>query len=143
MLDAHSSLVMSALSGASGVLLGAFGAHALKKKLVQNGMKENWGTAVQYQMIHALALMGVSVLLSAGNIGGNKHSGFTRKRLSSAGTCFTAGSLLFSGSIYLLCFVAGTPPAKVLGPITPIGGLLLIGGWVELLRAVLDSGNSP
>lgn len=95
------------------VALGAFGAHALKPQLLANESLEVWKTAVQYQMWHALAL-----LLFAHIPGRGRASRMIP-------LCFGLGVLLFSGSLYALA-LAGP---KWLGPITPLGGLLLMLGW--------------
>eukprot|EP01064_Diplonema_japonicum_P008735 TRINITY_DN16135_c0_g2_i1.p1 TRINITY_DN16135_c0_g2~~TRINITY_DN16135_c0_g2_i1.p1 ORF type:complete len:140 (+),score=15.24 TRINITY_DN16135_c0_g2_i1:64-483(+) len=134
-MNAKWSLLVAGLSGAAGVSLGAFGAHALKERLVAKGNDAKWATAVQYQMVHTLALLGISIMLSGG---AGKLTPFMKKRLSLASALFTAGIVCFSGSIYLLCFVGGTPPAKIVGPITPLGGVMLIGGWLSLVTLALD-----
>ena len=116
--------------GASGVVAGAFGAHALKARLNSKaGAEANWKTAVSYQLFHATAILALSALSSAspGDVSKDKlvsSSGDFAK----AGKMMAVGSLLFSGSIYCLTLDIG--PKKLLGPITPIGGLLMIGGWV-------------
>ena len=116
--------------GASGVVAGAFGAHALKARLNSKaGAEANWKTAVSYQLVHATAILALSALSSAspGDVSKDKlvsGSGDFAK----AGKMMAVGSLLFSGSIYCLTLDIG--PKKLLGPITPIGGLLMIGGWV-------------
>jgi uncharacterized membrane protein YgdD (TMEM256/DUF423 family) len=103
---------MGAVSGATAVLLGAFGAHALVKYTADPKMHKTWDTAAHYQLGHAAALL----LASA-------HS----SRLPAA--CFGAGTLLFSGSLYLLVLTE----KKWLGAITPLGGLALTAGWLALL----------
>ena len=101
----------AAFLGASGVALGAFGAHALKDTLTKGGHMESWRTAVAYQLFHATALIGISALARDNPTG--------EASLQRAGQFITAGSLLFSGSIYGLSL--GVGPRKVLGPTTPIG----------------------
>ncbi len=115
-------LVSASIFGALAVLFGALGAHALKSRL-SPGLLDSWETGVRYQMFHALALFAVAWLISRGVPGG-----------FAAGCCFLAGTLLFSGSIYLLCL--GIGPRAVLGPTTPLGGLTLIAGWIVLLAGV-------
>lgn len=100
--------------GASGVALGAIGAHAFKETLTKRGTLANWQTATMYQLFHAVALLGIaaqgeSIPVLAGNL-------------------LASGTLMFSGSIYCLCL--GVGPKPILGPTTPLGGLLMIGGWV-------------
>lgn len=93
-----------------GVMLGAFGAHALKARLLANGTWDGWQTAVHYQFIHALALLALSRQLSRG-----------------PAVCWLLGVLFFSGSLYVLT----TSPSQIwAGPITPLGGLLFIAGWI-------------
>ncbi|MBO3277966.1 DUF423 domain-containing protein [Pseudomonas schmalbachii] len=110
-------LMLAAFFGFTGVALGAFAAHGLKARLSAEYLTV-FQTGVHYQQIHALALIGVA-LLSA-HIGG--------RLVEVAGWLFTAGILLFSGSLYLLT-VTGTP---MLGMITPIGGVAFLGGWLLL-----------
>ena len=103
-----------ALAGASGVLLGAFGAHALRGHLDASAMSW-WQTAVQYQLWHALALA----------LAVHAERGRARRWAVFA---FAIGIVLFSGSLYAMAL--GAP--RWFGAITPIGGLALIGGWLWL-----------
>lgn len=118
-----SFLILASVYGLLAVILGAFGAHALKDRLSPEQLV-SWDTGVRYQMFHALALM-LLVLLSDRGIPG----------LSLAAGCFAVGVVLFSGSIYLLCL--GIGPRALLGPVTPLGGLSLIFGWLVLLIQVI------
>jgi uncharacterized membrane protein YgdD (TMEM256/DUF423 family) len=102
--------------GALGVVLGAFGAHGLRARLDADALA-SWSTAVQYHLLHALALLALGLFSTA-----------TGRPVSVPATLFTAGILLFSGSIYAL--VLGGP--RWLGPVTPLGGLALIAGWAAL-----------
>lgn len=102
--------------GFLGVGLGAFGAHGLKERLLNLGTLEIWEKAVLYHLIHAVALLAFAALKLA--------SPFT-------GWCWLAGTLIFSGSLYILAFTG----VKWLGAITPIGGLFLLAGWVLLVFA--------
>ncbi|KAL7539808.1 hypothetical protein ACHAXR_009632 [Thalassiosira sp. AJA248-18] len=112
---------LASLLGASGVGLGAFGAHALKATLSKKaGAGDNWKTAVSYQLLHAVALLTLSTL--------DRKELKTHPSSWSGGKMMALGTALFSGSIYLLCLDIG--PKKILGPTTPVGGLLLISGWV-------------
>lgn len=106
--------------GALAVMFGAFGAHALKGKLSPEYL-EIFETAVRYQMYHALAL--VAVGLVATRIEANI--------LKAAGVSFFLGTVVFSGSLYVLTLTG----IKWLGMVTPFGGLLLIAGWVALAVA--------
>ncbi|KAF2032526.1 DUF423-domain-containing protein [Setomelanomma holmii] len=103
------------LFGASSVMLGAFGAHGLKKRIADPARIVNWSTAAQYQLIHSAVLTFASVVAPQNTL---------------AMGLFTAGMTMFSGSIYLL--VLDPQRFKFLGPVTPLGGLCLIGGWVAL-----------
>lgn len=109
-------LFIAALLGGAAVLAGAFGAHYLKEVL-EPAKLISYKTAVRYQMWHALLL----VALGMGPV-------FDEKAGKRIGWFFVGGTLLFSGSIYLLSFFSWA----FLGPITPLGGLLLLAGWVLL-----------
>lgn len=115
MLSAKSALVTGAFFGFLSVALGAFGAHALKDYLLQTNRLSTYETAVQYQMYHALALLMVGVM----------GLQFSHLKLEWAGLFFTLGIVLFSGSLYLLCFTG----LRWLGAITPIGGICFLAGW--------------
>jgi uncharacterized membrane protein YgdD (TMEM256/DUF423 family) len=112
-------LLIGALCGLLGVAFGAFGAHALRSRLSPE-MLTVFETAVRYQMYHTLAL-----LLTAAAIG---RIGDARL-LVVAGWFFTAGIVLFSGSLYGLALTGVTG----LGAITPIGGLAFLLGWASLI----------
>lgn len=99
------------------VLFGAFGAHALREILSAHDSIQIWETAVRYQMWHALALIMLSMIPGPQSIP------------KMAGPCFLVGSLLFSGSLYGLALDG----PKWLGPITPLGGLCLMIGWLLLV----------
>jgi len=96
------------------VVLGAFGAHALKTTLAPEQLA-NWETAVRYQLVHALALVLFGLF-------GERSSG-----KDYPGVLLLLGSFFFSGSIYALCFDVLT---KIMGPLTPLGGLMMILGWL-------------
>ena len=112
--------------GTTGVGLGALGAHKLHKTLLERNMLENWRTAVLYQLFHATAILGVAALCQVQE---NQKPG-SSSQLKLAGQLMSIGSVMFSGSIYLLCF--GVGPKKILGPMTPLGGLVMISGWALL-----------
>jgi uncharacterized membrane protein YgdD (TMEM256/DUF423 family) len=115
-------LMLAALAGATAVALGAFAAHGLKGRL-ETGLLSAFGTGVEYQFYHALALLAVALLLQAQST----------TWWQSAGCLFTLGILLFSGSLYGLALLGW----KWLGPVTPLGGLCLIAGWLCLLVGAL------
>jgi uncharacterized membrane protein YgdD (TMEM256/DUF423 family) len=105
------------------VMLGAFGAHGLENMVSERSL-EVWKTGVEYQFIHALGIVLLSIVPPS--FVGNQ------KRLRMAQQLMFAGIFFFSGSLYLLSTldVTGLSIGKVIGPITPIGGLLFIVGWV-------------
>jgi uncharacterized membrane protein YgdD (TMEM256/DUF423 family) len=113
-------LLVGAVAGFLGVGLGAFGAHGLRSR-VSPEMLAVFETGVRYHMYHALALVATSLLMA-------RMSGWL---MTTAGWCFTAGIVLFSGSLYLLAITGVT----VLGAITPIGGLAFLAGWACLALA--------
>ncbi|MCY4402137.1 MAG: DUF423 domain-containing protein [Candidatus Poribacteria bacterium] len=102
------------------VLFGAFGAHALKKKLTPE-MLDIFEVAVRYQMYHSIGLIVVAWAISQ----------WQNSLTNAAGWCFVAGILIFSGSLYILSLTG----VRWLGAITPIGGLVFIAGWGCLMIA--------
>jgi len=118
-------IVTAALLGALAVVLGAFGAHGLRAVLEPRQL-EVWQTAVQYHFYHVFALLFLAVF----NQDKNKSAVW-------AYYFFLFGILLFSGSLYLISCrdILGVPGLTALGPVTPIGGLLFILGWVMLAVA--------
>ncbi|TMI63538.1 MAG: DUF423 domain-containing protein [Bacteroidetes bacterium] len=123
-----SFLVSGIILAGLAVALGAFGAHGLKK-VVDEQSVEVFKTGVQYQFYHSLALILTGIL--------SIH--FSSKQISWAGTLFIWGIILFSGSLYAItAFKAmGSAVPKFVGPVTPLGGLLFIAGWICLLIAVI------
>ncbi len=112
--------VVGALLGALGVAAGAFGAHALRQRLAPE-MVAVFETGVRYQLVHALALLVVAWAAA--------H--WSGPWTFAAGWLFTAGVVLFSGSLYALALTG----VRVLGAITPFGGLAFIAGWLCLAWA--------
>jgi uncharacterized membrane protein YgdD (TMEM256/DUF423 family) len=110
-------LVIAAVAGASGVALGAFGAHGLRARLDPAALAV-WQTAVLYHLIHALALLALVLFARA-----------TGRSVTVPVSLFAAGIVLFSGSLYLLALTG----ARWLGPVTPLGGLAFLAGWLSLL----------
>ncbi len=113
-----------ALLGALAVGIGAFGAHSLKAMLEASGRFDTFETAVKYQFYHALAMVLVGILLSRADPSAIKW-------LNWSGYSFAAGVLIFSGSLYTICFTGITK----FGAVAPIGGLLMLGGWILLFWA--------
>jgi uncharacterized membrane protein YgdD (TMEM256/DUF423 family) len=112
-MQSSTALRISAVIGFLAVAIGAFGAHGLKDLLTRNGTLATFETAAHYHIIHAVVMLWVS----------------TREPLPVASwRCFCAGVLIFSGSLYALS-ISGV---KVLGAITPIGGVCFLAGWLLL-----------
>jgi len=109
---------LGAAAGASGVCMGAFGAHALRDHL-SAPMMEIYRTAVLYHLVHAAVLLALSAATAGGLV--------RRPRLSAA--LFSGGIAIFSGTLYLLSITG----VRILGAITPLGGVALITGWLSLL----------
>lgn len=120
-------LVTAALFGALAVVLGAFGAHALRQMLDEKSLAI-WQTAVDYQFRHVLALLAAGLLARAR----------TSRALSLAAIAFVVGIVLFSGSLYALALGAPRP----VGAITPLGGVAFIAGWLALAWSVFRGADS-
>lgn len=119
-MNSKQILISAALLGMSGIILGAMGAHALEGKISVDQI-ESYLTGVRYQVWHALALLFVFAV--ADKIRWSR----------TIALLWLTGVLLFSGSIYLLSLrdLIGAD-LSWLGPVTPVGGLLMIGGWLVL-----------
>jgi len=120
-------LLTAALIGGLAVVFGAFGAHRLKELISENDL-EIWSKGVQYQFYHVFALLFLA-----------SFSGVPGKSMKLAYGFFTFGILLFSGSLYLLATRSITNLSFIgfIGPVTPVGGLLLLLGWSTLFFAAL------
>jgi uncharacterized membrane protein YgdD (TMEM256/DUF423 family) len=122
-------IITASVFGALAVIAGAFGAHGLDGLLSPKNM-EVWHTAVQYQFFHVFALLYLSKM--------------TRHKTRLINDCyylFTFGIIFFSGSLYLLSCreLLGWRWVQFVGPVTPLGGLFLIGGWVTLGIAAITN----
>ena len=115
--------VAAILAGLS-VAAGAFASHALREKLSERALQV-FETAARYQMYHAIALLLVALLLS--------RSEFPQPSLVAAGWAFIIGIAIFSGSLYALSLT----DIKLLGAITPLGGVAFLAGWGCLAIAAL------
>ncbi len=116
----------AAITGAMAVALGAFGAHGLKK-ILDAELLPVFETAVRYQFYHVFALLGVGIL----------YKEFPGKFMQWAGYLFITGMILFSGSLYLLCYVKHNQLSlNWIGAITPFGGAAFIAGWLLLFAAI-------
>ena len=114
-------LVIAALYGALGIIFGAFGAHALKK-ILSDDLLKSFETGVKYQLYHAIVLLVIGFQFS-----------FSEMLQTVIAWCFVLGTFLFSFSIYGLCISSAKgKKLRFLGPITPLGGLLLVIGWILL-----------
>ena len=114
-MNTSASVRIAAILGFLGVAMGAFGAHGLNAMLLANNNLENWKTAAQYHLIHAVAMLAVALAAPA--------------RIW-AWRLWLIGILLFSGSLYTI----GLTNLKILGAfVTPTGGLFLLAGWGALL----------
>ncbi|MES1220603.1 MAG: DUF423 domain-containing protein [Bacteroidota bacterium] len=127
-------IATAALLGALAVALGAFGAHGLEKITTDEKVLHGFHTAVQYQMYHALALLAVAIIFEK----------FSNRWVKWAGICFITGIILFSGSLYLLTIlkIQESTAIKFVGPITPLGGIFFIAGWLCLAVGVLKRKSS-
>ncbi|WP_422089293.1 DUF423 domain-containing protein [Tenacibaculum ovolyticum] len=114
----YKNLTIASLLGIVAVVLGAFGAHALKSKLTPEAM-QSFETAVRYQFIHVLLLLFV-----------NTFKEFSLKQKNAISFFLIGGIILFSGSIYVIHLLK--VPAKSIWFVTPLGGVLLIIGWSML-----------
>lgn len=112
---------LAAAYGFLAVALGAFGAHALKARLSAE-MLAVWRTGVEYHFYHALALLLLGIIARQ----------TPSPLLNASGYCFALGVLLFSGSLYALAL----SEVRILGAVTPLGGLLFLAGWALLGYAV-------
>jgi uncharacterized membrane protein YgdD (TMEM256/DUF423 family) len=116
----HLWIKLGGIFGGLSVMLGAFGAHSLKASLTEKSLA-TFQTGVQYQFMHSLALILVGILAM-------QFSDEHQKKIQRPGWFFLAGIILFSGSLYSLAL--GGP--RWLGPVTPLGGLSFMIGWVLL-----------
>ncbi|WP_283641259.1 DUF423 domain-containing protein [Mesonia mobilis] len=123
------TLISGAVFGILAIVLGAFGAHALKKTFTEEQLA-SFETGVKYQMYHAILLLVIGLNFPLVNTIEHFMVFFV-----------IAGVILFSFSIYGLCISSSRgKKIKILGPITPLGGLSLIIGWILMLVVFLDYG---
>lgn len=123
----NKTIKTAAILGATAVAIGAFGAHALKELLMNSGRLDTYETAVKYQFYHTLAILFIGFLQNSNS----------SKNLKWSSYLMIAGIIIFSGSLYILCLTGLT----FLGAITPIGGVLLIIGWVLLFLTKKSPAN--
>jgi uncharacterized membrane protein YgdD (TMEM256/DUF423 family) len=115
-------LKIGAILGAFSVAIGAFGAHAFKASLLASGKTETFETAVRYQFYGVFALIVIGLLSER----------YTNKWSKISGYLFLIGTLIFSGSLYLICLTG----INLFGAVAPIGGSCLIAAWIFLFFAV-------
>ena len=120
-------LLVGAISAFIGVAAGAFGAHGLEARLPAD-LLAVYETAVRYELVHALALLFVGLAVDR----------WPRAGWGRAGWMFVAGTVLFSGSLYALALTG----VRLLGAITPLGGLCFLSGWVFASLAAVRSASS-
>jgi uncharacterized membrane protein YgdD (TMEM256/DUF423 family) len=118
-------LKMAAIAGGLGVALGAFGAHGLRRVTSDASILSAYETAVKYQLLHAVVLLGLAALAERN----------ADRLLRWSANCILIGIILFSGSLYLLTYfrINESEAGNAVGPITPVGGLFLVLGWLFLL----------
>jgi len=129
-MNYRTTLLSAGLMGLIAVGLGAFGAHALRASLLERGMTSAWETAARYQLIHAMVLFAAAAWL-------RMSQGSVQERLGWATACWVIGTVLFSGSLYVLAL--GGP--RWVGPITPLGGVFLLVGWLCVVAAAFAKEN--
>jgi uncharacterized membrane protein YgdD (TMEM256/DUF423 family) len=122
-------LIAGSVFAGLGVALGAFGAHGLQNLTQDEKILHGFQTAVQYQIYHALALLAVGIIFER----------WGNRPVKWAGHCFITGIILFSGSLYLITFlkIQESDAVKFAGPVTPIGGVFFIAGWLLLLSGLI------
>jgi uncharacterized membrane protein YgdD (TMEM256/DUF423 family) len=123
----RNALISGCVLALLAVMFGAFGAHALKTTLDDNYLKV-FETGVRYQFYHAVALILTGIL----------YKEYPQKQLKTAASLFIIGTLLFSGSLYAISLLSARGLSiGAAGVLTPIGGLLFLMGWLQLMVGVL------
>ena len=126
----RSVLLAAGLFGASGVGLGAFGAHALRQQLMELGTRDRWETAVFYQLTHTLALFAAAIWLRAA------PTSTAARRIGWATLAWSVGIVLFSGSLYVMA-ITDDAPLWLKAAVPPFGGTAFIVGWLLVASAAL------
>ncbi len=121
------NFTLASILGFLAVVLGAFGAHALKEKLSPEALN-SFETGVRYMMYHTIVILFI-----------NSYSGFTDKIKNTISSLFFIGILFFSGSIFVISL--GVVTAKSIWFITPLGGILLIFGWLIMIFSFMRTKN--
>ncbi len=120
-------LLSGSVLAAVAVAIGAFGAHALKELLTASNKLETFETAVRYQFYHALALLFLGLIMLK----------FDHKMFAWSGYSFIVGTIIFSGSLYILSLTG----VNKWGAVTPLGGVALLIGWITLIIGLSKSVN--
>jgi uncharacterized membrane protein YgdD (TMEM256/DUF423 family) len=125
---------VGAFFGGLGVTLGAFGAHGLQSITQDEKIIHGFQTGVQYQVYHALALLATALI----------YERMPHRFIKWAGNCFVTGIVLFSGSLYLLTWlkIQESGLVKIAGPVTPLGGVFFIAGWLLMWIGVMRKRSS-
>jgi uncharacterized membrane protein YgdD (TMEM256/DUF423 family) len=131
------TVTFSGILGFSGVILGALGAHNFHKALESSDMYQAWQVAVEFQLIHSVALLGLASLFGFESQLTDSPAFKPARSLYWAVYSWSIGVVLFSGSLYILAL--GGP--HWIGPVTPLGGLALMGGWGCLAAFGLSGGG--
>jgi len=127
-MNQRTILMTGILFAGLAVAIGAFGAHGLRPILEQNGRVDTFELAVRYQFYHSFAILFAGILIQ----------NFPSRHIGRGVICFIAGILIFSGSLYTLSLTG----LRVLGAITPVGGVLFIAGWILLFLGI-NAKRSP
>ena len=122
MMNQRTALLTGVLFAGLAVAVGAFGAHALRSLLEYHSRTETFELAVRYQFYHAFAILFSGLLMYQ----------FPSGHIHRAIYCFAGGIVLFSGSLYVLSLTG----IRVLGAVTPVGGVLFIAGWLLLFLGI-------
>ncbi|HTO52486.1 MAG TPA: DUF423 domain-containing protein [Myxococcota bacterium] len=118
---------VASVLGTLSVIAGAFGAHGLRETVTPERLAA-WQTGAHYALLHSVALLALGL-----------HASATGRSVNLTGGLWSAGVVLFSGSIFGLVLFE----TRALGPLTPIGGLLLIAGWASLFWLFRGAGSNP
>jgi uncharacterized membrane protein YgdD (TMEM256/DUF423 family) len=124
-MNQRTILLFASMMGVVSVALGAFGAHAFKETLLANGRLDTYELAVRYQYYHTFALLAVGILAEK------------FPRIRAASLFFLMGTVIFSGSLYVLALTGQT----LWGAVTPLGGIGLIAGWMMMARGIYQQKN--
>jgi uncharacterized membrane protein YgdD (TMEM256/DUF423 family) len=123
MLSQRQTLIFGSLLGGLAVALGAFGSHAFKSLLLENNRVDTYELATKYHLFHALTMLAIGILMNQ----------VKQKSIKVSATLVLAGTVLFSGSLYLMALLNTTKVALI----TPLGGLFLLTGWALLVYSLV------